>query len=133
MKKTQPIESNKHCAFNQLSESGMRNFRKLMMKSKKAADLFAALASMMDSRGCLIASRATLAKTANTDQTNVGKLIKMLEEYEVIKKFSIKGMPVIAINPDAEWHDGYATYSAILVASKDEACEPEPDEGEGGG
>ena len=130
----QHVESNKQSAFAQLSETGVHNFRKLMAKSSKAADLFAAVAGMMDDQGCLIASRATLAKIANTDQTNIGKLIKMLEEYAVIRKFAVKGMPVIAINPDVTWRNGYTYYHAIFVASKDEACEPEKtDEGEGSG
>jgi hypothetical protein len=126
--KKQLDEDKKNYNFTQLSDMGMANFRQLLKKSSQAAELFITVAPMMNNKGVVIASRQTLASLVGCHYNNVGRLIKLLEQYALIRSFKIKGMPVLAINPNVAWRSWnkgkeFAMYNATLLASPEEACE----------
>lgn len=115
----------KNSPFTQLDDVGLSLFQKVNAKSPKAGNLFLELAKHMDYKGAVICSRETLASLAGTDKTNVAKLIKLLRDYGLLKKFNTKGLPVYAMNQEVVWRsrgDGksYALFNANVIMSEDE-------------
>jgi hypothetical protein len=115
----------KNSPFTQLDDVGLSLFQKLNAKSPKAGNLFLELAKHMDYKGAVICSRETLASLAGTDKSNVAKLIKLLHDYGLLKKFQSKGLPVYAMNQEVVWRsrgDGkaYALFNANVIMAKEE-------------
>lgn len=115
----------KNSPFTQLDDVGLSLFQKLNAKSPKAGNLFLELAKFMDHRGAVICSRDTLSSIAGTDKSNVSKLIKLLHDYGLLKKFKTKGLPVYAMNQEVVWRSygnskPYALFNATVILSEDE-------------
>ena len=115
----------KNSPFTQLDDVGLSLFQEVNGKSPKAGNLFLELAKHMDYKGAVICSRDTLAQLAGTDKTNVAKLIKLLCDKGLLKKFKSKGLPVYAMNQTVVWRsraDGkpYALFNANVIMSEDE-------------
>lgn len=124
-------ERRKNHGFTQLDDIGAASFERLMGKSPKAACLFLRLCRMMDHRGAIVASRQALAALADANYANVGRLVRDMQDYGLIRRARMGGATVIAINPDIAWRSfggakQYAMFRAVVVIDEAE-MEDTPD------
>lgn len=118
-------KARKNDGFTQLDDIGIRALEQVTLKSGKAGALFMRLAKQMDAKGAVVVSRKVLAELAETDYTNVGKILKHLVDAGLIRKTKSSGMHVIAINPHVAWRSWgsakeYAVYNANIIMGSDE-------------
>jgi hypothetical protein len=127
----QEENNRKNYGFTQLDDLGMSQLKKLMLKSSQAAGLFLDLCTHMNHKGAVVVSRPVLAEMAGVSTKNLGRLTKLLVDYGLIRDFKVKGVPIIAINPDIAWRShgngkNYAVFNATVLLDETE-IEDTPD------
>lgn len=113
-------EEKKNFNFTQLDDVGLSALTKLIDKSAQAGSLFLKMAKEMGTNGSIIASNETLASIAGVSTKNIHRLVKLMEEYGLVRKMKFRGARVITLNPNIVWRSWnnrkqYAMFHAQVI------------------